>query len=143
MTTLTPRTRPWLLAATGEPIARSRATTTVLWILQIAAAAMFLLSGTLKLAGVAPMVQLFDAIGVGQWFRYVTGAIEVVSAVLLLVPSLAFFGALALAVTMVGAVLTHLFIVGGSALMPIVLLAAMTAVAWGRAPEAVGSKLAS
>ena len=93
---------------------------------------MFLFSGSLKLAGVAPMVALFDAIGIGQWFRYLTGSIEVVSAILLLIPSLAFFGALLMVPTMVGAVLTHLIIVGGSPAPAIVLLAASAGIAWTR-----------
>ena len=78
------------------------------------------------------MVQVFGVIGLGQWFRYLTGAIEVVSAVLLLIPSLAAYGAAALAVTMVGAIITHLFIVGGSPLIPILLLAATATIAWAR-----------
>jgi putative oxidoreductase len=77
-------------------------------------------------------VQLFAAIGIGQWFRYLTGTIEVVCAVLLLIPSLAAYGAVALAVTMVGAILTHLFIVGGSPLIAIVLLASTATIAWLR-----------
>ena len=77
------------------------------------------------------MVALFDAIGIGQWFRYVTGLIEVGSAVALLVPSFAVFGALALVATMVGAVATHLFIVGGSPAMPAILLLGSAAVALG------------
>jgi hypothetical protein len=81
------------------------------------------------------MVQMFGTIGLGQWFRYVTGGLEVISAVLLLVPSLARFGALALAVTMVGAILTHLFIVGGSPAVPIALLAATTTIAWLRSRD--------
>ena len=104
----------------------------VSWILQVAAAGMFLMSGMLKLAGVPMMVQLFDAIGVGQWFRYLTGALEVGSAVLLLIPSLAVFGAVPLALTMVGAVITHLFIVGGSPAIPIALLGATLAITWIR-----------
>ena len=76
------------------------------------------------------MVQLFNAIGVGQWFRYATGTIEVVAATLLLVPSLAFFGAALLIPTMVGAIFTHLFIVGGNPSMPIALLASSAAIAW-------------
>ena len=104
----------------------------VVWTLQVLAALMFLFAGTSKLAGAPMMVQLFGAIGIGQWFRYVTGAIEVVGAVLLLVPSLARFAALALAVTMVGAILTHLFIVGGNPTAPILLLAATATIAWGR-----------
>ena len=75
---------------------------------------MFLFAGGSKLAGQQAMVDTFGQIGLGQWFRYLTGIIEVGSAVLLLVPSLAFFGAAALVVTMIGAVITHLFVVGGS-----------------------------
>jgi len=111
---------------------KRRALTAVLWALQIASAAMFLFSGTLKLTGAPMMVQLFAAIGLGQWFRYFTGGLEVISAVLLLVPSLARFGALALAVTMVGAILTHVFIVGGTPAVPIALLVATTTIAWAR-----------
>ena len=93
---------------------------------------MFLFVGSSKLAGSPELVGLFDAIGIGQWFRYLTGGIEVVAALLLLVPSLAFFGALLLIPTMAGAVLTHLFIVGGSPAPAIVLLAAASAIAWAR-----------
>ena len=37
----------------------------------------FLAAGGAKLYGVAMMVGTFDMIGVGQWFRYLTGVIEV------------------------------------------------------------------
>jgi putative oxidoreductase len=129
MTTLTSQTRHWMIGTTGGPDTSSRVKTTALLVVRIVAAGMFVLSGTLKLTGAIAMVQLFNAIGVGQWFRYLTGTIEVVSAVLLLVPSLAFFGAVALAVTMVGAVLTHLFIVGGNPALAAVLLVTTAALA--------------
>jgi uncharacterized membrane protein YphA (DoxX/SURF4 family) len=112
-----------------DVVPSTRTKTLVLWTLQLVAAAMFLVAGSLKLAGAPPMVQLFSAIGIGQWFRYVTGTIEVVSAVSLLVPSLALFAALALAVTMIGAVFTHLFIVGGNPAIPLVLLIATVTIA--------------
>ena len=83
---------------------------------------MFLLAGSSKLLSAPAMVGLFDAIGIGQWFRYLTGLIEVGSALALLVPSIAVFGALALVATMVGAIATHLFIVGGSPAVPAILL---------------------
>ena len=111
---------------------RGRVAFVALWLTQIALAGMLILAGGLKLAGVPVMVALFDAIGIGQWFRYVTGSIEVVSAVALLVPSWAAFGALLLIPTMVGAVFTHLFIVGGSAVPAIVLLIGSLAIAWAR-----------
>ena len=106
----------------------SRTKTALLWTLQIATAAMFFMAGISKLAGVSAMVQLFATIGFGQWFRYLTGAIEVVSATLLLIPSLASFGAALLIPTMVGAIVTHLFVVGGSPAIPIALLAASIAI---------------
>jgi len=103
-----------------------------LWAVQLALAAMFLLAGASKLAGAPAMIALFDGVGIGQWFRYVTGLIEVGSAVTLLVPSIAPFGALALVATMTGAILTHLFIVGGSPIVPAVLLVGSVTVAWVR-----------
>ena len=130
MTTPSIRTNHWPLEV--APQSRSHTFTMAIWIVQIATSAMFLLAGSSKLAGVPAMVGLFDAIGIGQWFRYLTGSIEVVSAILLLVPSLAFFGALLLVPTMVGAVLTHLFIVGGNPAPALVLGAAAAAIGWTR-----------
>src|SRR6266849_3059716 len=57
----------------------------VLWVFQIAAAGMFLNVGFLKLSGNAQLVALFEAIGIGQWLRYLTGALEVAGAFLLLI----------------------------------------------------------
>ena len=114
------------------PVSRGRVGFIALWGVQVALAGMFLLSGGSKLAGAAAMLALFDAIGIGQWFRYVTGAIEVVSAVALLVPSLAPFGAAALVVTMIGAVATHLLLIGGSPVAPMVLLLGAFVVVWAR-----------
>jgi putative oxidoreductase len=113
-------------------IPRVRVALVALWLTQIALAGMLILAGGLKLAGVPVMVALFDAIGIGQWFRYVTGSIEVLSAVALLVPAWAAFGALLLIPTMVGAVITHLFIVGGSAVPATVVLIGSLAIAWAR-----------
>lgn len=103
-----------------------------LWVLQVAAAAMFLLVGFSKLAGAEQAVALFEAIGIGQWFRYLTGALEVSGAILLLVPALAGVGALLLAAVMVGAVFTELFIIAGNPLMPLILLAVVGTIAYGR-----------
>jgi uncharacterized membrane protein YphA (DoxX/SURF4 family) len=111
------------------------AATVALWTAQLFAAGMFLFAGTLKLAGAPAMVQMFAAIGLGQWFRYLTGSIEVVAAVLLFVPSLSFFAALALAATMVGALATHAFVIGGNPLPALVLLVATAAIAFARRPR--------
>ena len=118
---------------TQTPAVRSgRSGLIVLWVAQIALAGMFLLAGSSKLLSAPAMVELFDAIGIGQWFRYLTGLIEVGSALALLVPSIAVFGALALVATMVGAIATHLFIVGGSPAVPAILLLGSAIVVWAR-----------
>ena len=121
-----------ITASQTPTLPRGRVALVSLWLTQIALAGMLILAGGLKLAGVPVMVALFDAIGIGQWFRYVTGSIEVVSAVALLVPAWAPFGALLLIPTMVGAVVTHLFIVGGSPAAATVLLIGALAIAWVR-----------
>src|SRR6266481_3908986 len=75
----------------------SKISNIVLWVLQLAAAGMFLMVGFLKLSGNAQLVGLFQAIGLGQWFRYLTGALEVVGAILLLIPRMSGLAALMLA----------------------------------------------
>jgi len=50
----------------------------------------FVAAGFAKLSGQEMMVQTFEAVGVGQWFRYVTGIIEVGAAVLLWVKGMQF-----------------------------------------------------
>jgi uncharacterized membrane protein YphA (DoxX/SURF4 family) len=113
-------------------IRRGRSGVIALWVVQIALAGMFLVAGGSKLFGAPSMVALFDTIGIGQWFRYVTGLIEVGSALALLVPSIAVFGAVALVPTMIGAVAAELFIVGDSAVPPAVLLFGAVGIVWAR-----------
>jgi len=91
------------------------------WTLQSVIAAAFLAAGLAKLAGVPFMVDLFAQIGLGQWFRVVTGVVEVTGAVALLIPGLASIGALWLGATMVGGVATHLFVLHTSPVPAIVL----------------------
>src|SRR5207237_56861 len=54
-------------------VRRGRSGVIALWVVQTALAGMFLLAGASKLVGAPAMVTLFTAIGVGQWFRCVTG----------------------------------------------------------------------
>jgi putative oxidoreductase len=110
----------------------SRAKNVALWALQIEIAVTFLVAGFGTLSGYPMMVETFDKIGIGQWFRYVTGAIEVASAILLLIPSLVPLGAALLVCTMVGAVLSHLLLIGGSAMPALVLLCFAVIILRGR-----------
>lgn len=87
----------------------------------------FIAAGGAKLMGVEMMVGTFEAIGIGQWFRYVTGIIEVGAAVLLWVRGREAIGAGLLVATMIGAVLAHLVVLGPSA-VPAIILGVLAAV---------------
>ena len=78
------------------------------------------------------MVAVFEAVGIGQWFRYVTGALEVTGAIALLVPRASGAAALVLAAVMVGAVASHLFVIGGNPVPAAVLFAITAFIAWAR-----------
>ena len=108
-----------------------------LWILQIAGAAMFFMAGTPKLTGAENMIQVFTAVGLGQWLRYFTGLLEVVGAAGLLVPYFAGMAALWLTAVMLAAVIAHLTVLGGSPAIALSLLIAMAIVAWGRRERTV------
>jgi uncharacterized membrane protein YphA (DoxX/SURF4 family) len=103
-----------------------------LWVVQVLTAPMFFMAGGQKLTGDPQMVGLFALIGIGQWFRYLTGLLEVTGALLLLVPRASGFGGALLVPVMLGAILTHLALLHSSPAMPLTLLVASAFVAWGR-----------
>jgi putative oxidoreductase len=111
----------------------------IVWGVRILLALAFGAAGVAKLAGVPEMVQVFDAIGFGQWFRYLTGVVEIVGAVLLLVPAAGFFGGLLLAATMVCAAATHLVLIGGNPAPAVVLGVLAAFVAWRLRPVSIRS----
>jgi len=92
------------------------------------AALAFIAAGLAKLASVEMMVATFDAVGVGQWFRYVTGIIEIGGAILLWLPGRQFYGGALLALTMVGAIMSHFLFLGTATMGPAVLLLVLTAI---------------
>lgn len=89
-------------------------------------AAVFFAAGAAKLVDAPMMVEAFDGIGMGPWFRYVTGIVEIGSATLLILPGYAAFGSALLIPTMIGAALIHIFVIGGSPIPALALLTANT-----------------
>lgn len=97
------------------------------WVLKIALALAFGAAALMKLSAQPHMVEEFDKIGFGPSFLYVTGAIELASALLLLWPRTAFLGAIGLVGISAGAFaaqigplhgdLVHVFVLGGLALL--------------------------
>lgn len=73
---------------TPTPVARIS-----IWVLRVLMAALFLFAAAMKLTGQPAMVAEFDTVGLGQWFRYVTGLMELVGGVLVLIPRRSVLGA--------------------------------------------------
>jgi uncharacterized membrane protein YphA (DoxX/SURF4 family) len=95
--------------------------------LRLSVAVAFVLTGADKFPADAAShwVRTFDAIGLGQWFRYATGVVEVVGGLLFLVPATTTLGAGLLVATMLGAMGVQAFVFGRPAdsLFPAVYLA--------------------
>lgn len=108
-----------------------------LWVLSGLMAALYLMSGGTKLAGMPPHAENFARWGWPDWLPVVIGTVEIASAVALLIPRAAFFGACTLILIMLGATYTHLFRAtgeGGMAAAPIVLLTLVSLISWARRP---------
>jgi putative oxidoreductase len=101
------------------------------WLPRIAMSMFFLNVGTEKFSG-TQWVGIFNQIGVGDWLRYVTGWLQIGGAVVLLIRRTVFIGIVMLAVTMVGAALAWIFVLGspGSAIFPGILLALLSVIAF-------------
>jgi putative oxidoreductase len=124
-------------ASSASPVRRplSRALNITCWVLQGLAAFAFLAAGASKLAGAPAMVDMFARLGAGQWFRYLTGVLEVIGALALLFPKAAFYGAALLSAVMVGAIVAHLTILGGNPTPPFVLLVIVGVVTYLKRPK--------
>jgi putative oxidoreductase len=132
MTTIRTASHP---LATDTP---GKASNIALWTLQALLALAFVGAGAGKLLGSSDMIALFDAVGLGQWFRYVTGSLEVLGALLLVVPGTSAFGAVLLACVMAGAVVAHLAVLHTAPTAPFVLFVLSAVVAWGRRSQLAG-----
>lgn len=103
-----------------------------LWIIQALLALGFAAAGLSKLLGAEMHVEMFEAIGLGQWLRYLTGALEVAGAIGLLIPLLSGLASLGLAAVMVGAVIADVFVLDAPPIASLTLLVLSLVVAWGR-----------
>lgn len=106
-------------------------------ILRLALALALVAAGTAKLVGVTDMVELFEAIGLGQWFRFFTTAVEIGAAVLLIMPRTVGLGAVLSMATMACAALTHIAWIGGSPVPAIALMSISAFVSWAHRGDVV------
>ncbi|MFG0242890.1 MAG: DoxX family protein [Phycisphaerales bacterium JB054] len=96
----------------------SKALRITAWILQIAIAGVFVLTGFSKLSGAPEAIHIFETLGMEPLGRYATGLAEVVAAVLLLVPKTSAIGALLSLLVITGAIGSHVTKLGIQVTMP-------------------------
>jgi putative oxidoreductase len=82
------------------------------WVLRLLAAGILLQTLFFKFTGAPESRYIFEKVGAEPWGRYGSGAVELVAALLLLVPATRVYGALLALVMMVGAIGTHLTTLG-------------------------------
>lgn len=67
-------------------VPRWRRSATLIWVLRILLAVLFLYQGIDKFSERRLWLRVFEEIGFGQWFRYFTGVVEISGALMLLIP---------------------------------------------------------
>ena len=122
-----------------SPVTGKRRLITV-WILSGLVALSFIAAGGAKLTGVPAMVEVFEKVGLGQWFRYFTGILEVVAGIGLLLSSYTFYAAALLALVMIGAIIAHLTVLGGSPAPAFVLLVLSGIIAYLQKPQKINQQ---
>ncbi len=116
------------------------------WALRVVLGVIFLAVGTTKLTGTGHTVEYFAAIGWGQWFRYLTGLLDIAGAGLLFTPSWTCYGAIVLACGAGTASLISLTVLRGNPTwgslqmiaVPLVLALLSAALAWLTRPRRRG-----
>jgi uncharacterized membrane protein YphA (DoxX/SURF4 family) len=111
-------------------LSAARLKTIGFWLLKLVLAALFIFTGGAKLAGLPAMVDVFERVGFGQWFRYFTALLELVGAGLLIWPATTAFGALLLTIVSVGAFFAQLFVLHEDVIHTIVMALVLGAIVW-------------
>jgi putative oxidoreductase len=123
-----------MITTNALPAASGKGRLITLWTLSVLVALAFIGVGGGKLAGTAAMVELFDKVDLGQWFRYFTGLLEVAAGIGLLISRYALYAAVLLAIVMLGAIIAHVTVVGGSPAPAAVLFVLSGIIAYLRKP---------
>jgi putative oxidoreductase len=82
------------------------------WVLQLIVAVILLQTLFFKFTAAAESVYIFSTLGVEPWGRIGSGLVELVAAILLLVPATVTVGAAVAGVVIVGAIVSHLTVLG-------------------------------
>jgi uncharacterized membrane protein YphA (DoxX/SURF4 family) len=130
----------FMITTNALPAASGKSRLISLWILSGLVALAFIAAGGAKLAGAAAMVEVFNKVGFGQWFRYFTGVLEVTAGIGLLIFRYAFYAAVLLAIVMVGAIIAHVTVLGSPPAAPVVLFVLSGIIAYLRRPQNINQQ---
>jgi uncharacterized membrane protein YphA (DoxX/SURF4 family) len=125
------------MSSTATAMKSSKAVVRSVWTLRILLALFFALASALpKLLALPAATTVFDAIGWGHWFMYLTGLVELAGAAGLLAGRLAGSAATALIVFLVFAFVTQLTAMHGeNAGTPFIFMVPLAVIAWNRRAE--------
>jgi uncharacterized membrane protein YphA (DoxX/SURF4 family) len=82
------------------------------WIFRLTAAIILLQTLYFKFSAAEESVYIFSTLGIEPYGRIGSGIVEMIAAVLILIPRTTFLGALLGAGVMIGAIFLHLFVLG-------------------------------
>jgi putative oxidoreductase len=108
--------------------ARKRSVTIGLWIMRLLIAALFLSASYMKLSGQPMLIAEFDRVGLGQWFRYFTGFLELFGGIGVLIPPLSPFAAILLLMVDLGAFVAQVSVLHMDWIHPIVIAAVLSGI---------------
>jgi uncharacterized membrane protein YphA (DoxX/SURF4 family) len=90
----------------------TRTQNVISWLLQLTVAGILLQTLFFKFTGAEESVYIFSRLGAEPWGRIGTGVVELVAAVLMLVPATVPIGAILAMGLMAGAIMSHLTVLG-------------------------------
>ena len=119
-----------------QDMGRRKIRNVVTWILSVLLALAFLLAGLPKVLGLAAWIHKFSSWGYPKSLLLLIGTLEVLGAILLLIPRFAGYAVGSLIIVMLGAAYTHLANGEGWAVIrPLLFLCFLVLVGWLKRPR--------
>jgi hypothetical protein len=84
----------------------------LIWILRITASVILLQTLFFKFSGAEESIYIFSTLGIEPYGRIGSGIVELAATILILIPKTTWIGALGASGVMMGAILSHLFVLG-------------------------------
>ncbi|UUW08427.1 DoxX family protein [Flavobacterium plurextorum] len=82
------------------------------WIIKLTAVVILLQTLFFKFTGAEESIYIFQTLGIEPFGRISSGVVELIASILILIPRTTLLGALLALGTMVGAIISHLFVLG-------------------------------